>query len=69
MEANKDLGQHFMVDTSLLTRIVDAAKLESDQSVLEIGPGPGALTSLLQEVTAKLITVDVDPRFDADIHA
>lgn len=43
------LGQHFMIDEKFLKLVVSAAELESDDMILEIGPGEGALTGLLLE--------------------
>jgi 16S rRNA (adenine1518-N6/adenine1519-N6)-dimethyltransferase len=43
------LGQHFMIDEKVLQRVVDAAKLEEGERILEVGPGKGALTKLLAE--------------------
>ncbi|MSR86224.1 methyltransferase domain-containing protein [Candidatus Woesearchaeota archaeon] len=41
------LDQHFMIDEELLQRIVTAASLKKEDSILEIGPGTGNLTKLL----------------------
>ena len=45
--AKKSLGQHFLKDTSISKRIVDLLGVTPTDRVLEIGPGPGALTGLL----------------------
>ena len=44
MRAKKSLGQHFLRSTHALNKIVEAASITSDDVVLEIGPGKGALT-------------------------
>ena len=54
------LGQHFLVDASAARRIVDALGDLSENTVLEIGPGRGALTSLLAQRAQRLIAVEVD---------
>lgn len=54
------LGQHFLVDASAARRIVDALGDLSENTVLEIGPGRGALTSLLAQRARRLIAVEVD---------
>ena len=54
------LGQHFLVDKSAAQRIVESMGDISSSTVLEIGPGRGALTSLLAKQARRLIAVEVD---------
>jgi 16S rRNA (adenine1518-N6/adenine1519-N6)-dimethyltransferase len=54
------LGQHFLVNDSNATRIVDALGDISHSTVLEIGPGRGVLTSLLAKRTRRLIAIELD---------
>jgi 16S rRNA (adenine1518-N6/adenine1519-N6)-dimethyltransferase len=54
------LGQHFLVDHSAANRIVNALGDASQNTVLEIGPGRGILTSLLAERTRRLIAIELD---------
>ncbi len=54
-------GQHFLMDQQFLRKIVGATCLSSDDAVLEIGPGRGALTSLLVRAAGKVLAVEVDP--------
>lgn len=56
----KRFGQHFLVDPSILERIVDAVRLERGDSVLEIGPGCGTLTWMMLERGARVTAVEVD---------
>ncbi len=58
--ARKSLGQHFLTDRRILGRIADALKLQGDETVVEIGPGRGALTDLLADRARRLIAVEVD---------
>ena len=51
----KRFGQHWLKDQGILDQIVNAAKLNSDDCVLEIGPGKGALTEKLIESQARFI--------------
>ena len=46
-EAKKSLGQNFLVDEAIAKRIVLSANLSPDDTVIEIGPGTGALTRFL----------------------
>lgn len=62
--ADKRLGQHFLLDPSILDRIVAAAGDLDGQDVLEIGPGPGGLTgAILRAGAARLTAVERDPRW------
>jgi 16S rRNA (adenine1518-N6/adenine1519-N6)-dimethyltransferase len=56
----KSLGQHFLTDKRILARIADALHLTGDETVLEIGPGRGALTDLLAERAGRLIAIEYD---------
>lgn len=60
---NKSLGQHWLHDRTILESIVDAANIRSDDTVLEIGPGLGTMTSLLLSKAKQVIAVE----FDADL--
>ncbi len=54
------LGQHFLRDQNAAVRIVDALGDISNRTVLEIGPGPGVLTSLLVRRARRLIAIELD---------
>ena len=54
------LGQHFLSDPSAAQRIVEALGDTSQATVLEIGPGRGAITSMLARNTRRLIAVELD---------
>ncbi len=58
--AKKRLGQHFLVDPSILDRLIEAAGVEAGDRVLEIGPGCGTLTWSLVEHGAEVTAVEVD---------
>ncbi len=57
----KALGQHWLVDRRILTRIARAADFTPDDTVVEVGPGTGLLTERLARRTSRLIAVEVDP--------
>lgn len=59
---SRSLGQNFLIDANTAKRIIDSANLLSSDTVLEIGPGLGALTGLLAEKAAKVIAVEKDYR-------
>lgn len=56
----KSLGQHFLVDARILSRIVAAADLTPEDVALEIGPGRGALTRRLLARAARVVVVELD---------
>jgi len=55
------LGQHFLRDSSIVRRIIEAADIGDTSDVLEIGPGRGALTGQLYETARKLTLIEPDP--------
>lgn len=59
--AKKSLGQHWLVDRRIVQRIADAAEISPEYTVIEVGPGRGALTGELAKRASKLIAVEVDP--------
>lgn len=61
--AKKSLGQHFLLNPSLLEKIVRVAGIGPDDFVLEIGPGPGGLTIYLAAKAKRVVTVEKDWRF------
>jgi len=61
------LGQHFLADESAALRIVDALGDVSDATVLEIGPGRGAITDLLARKSRRLIAVELDRVLSAQL--
>jgi 16S rRNA (adenine1518-N6/adenine1519-N6)-dimethyltransferase len=63
---SKRLGQHFLVDETVLERILDHAHITSTDVVLEIGPGAGTLTRALAQRAQRVIAIEKDSRlFDA----
>ena len=65
----KSLGQHFLQDDSVLDRIVEAADLTSDDTVLEVGPGLGALTRRLVQRAGRVVTIELDTLLAATLPA
>lgn len=60
IKAKKQFGQNFLHDEYAITRIVDALDLASDDTVIEIGPGTGALTSKIAERARRVIAIEFD---------
>ncbi len=56
----KRFGQNFLIDEHVLTKIVDAALIEEEDGVIEIGPGIGTMTQLLCERAAKVVAIEID---------
>ncbi|HAX72279.1 MAG TPA: 16S rRNA (adenine(1518)-N(6)/adenine(1519)-N(6))-dimethyltransferase [Firmicutes bacterium] len=58
----KSFGQNFLTDTNILNKIVDAADLNDEVGVIEIGPGIGALTEFIARRAKKVVAYEIDPR-------
>ena len=56
----KRLGQHFLSDRAILRRIVEFAGISSEDTVVEIGAGAGALTAELAAVARRVIAIEID---------
>ena len=65
----KSLGQHFLNDGSILDSIVEAAELTADDTVLEVGPGLGALTRRLVQRAGRVVTIEMDTALAATLPA
>ena len=65
VRAATSLGQRFLVDRGVLQTIVEAAELSSADDVLEVGPGPGVLTTQLAERARSVTAVEIDERMVA----
>ena len=61
--AKKAFGQHFLLDLNITRKIARLAGPLDDALVIEVGPGPGGLTRALLEAGARVIAVEMDPRF------
>jgi 16S rRNA (adenine1518-N6/adenine1519-N6)-dimethyltransferase len=65
----KRFGQNFLIDQSVLDRIVAALELGGDETVIEVGPGTGALTERLVPAAGRVIAVEVDRRLWPELRA
>ncbi len=62
LRPDRRLGQNFLTDEAALTRVVEAAGISGNDTVLEIGPGLGSLTRYLALAADKVIAVELDGR-------
>lgn len=60
LKARKGLGQHFLTDSRVLARILSAAELTREDTVIEVGPGLGVLTEELVKQAGRVIAVEAD---------
>jgi 16S rRNA (adenine1518-N6/adenine1519-N6)-dimethyltransferase len=65
LKARKRLGQNFLTDAGALRKIVAAAELSSDDTVIEVGPGLGALTTELVRAAGRVVAVELDENLAA----
>ncbi len=57
---SKSLGQNFIIEDSVIDRIVEGAEIGAEDCVLEIGPGIGVMTDALCENADKVVSVEID---------
>jgi len=63
----KDLGQHFLMNQSLIKEEVKLAKISSKDNILEIGAGSGNLTKELIKTNAKIYSFEIDERYSSEL--
>lgn len=63
LSAKKSLGQNFIVDSNILRNMVDAGDVDKDTTVIEIGPGIGALTEQIAKAAKDVYAFEIDDRF------
>lgn len=69
LRPSKALGQNFLVDGNILRLILGEADVRDDETVLEIGPGLGALTRLLMAHAGRVIAIEKDARLAGYLRA
>ena len=62
LKPSKSLGQNFVIDSNVCTKIVRTAAVGPTDIALEIGPGLGSLTLALLESAASVVAVEIDSR-------
>jgi 16S rRNA (adenine1518-N6/adenine1519-N6)-dimethyltransferase len=65
LRADKRFGQNFLVDGNILRKIIDAAGIEPNDTVIEVGPGLGVLTRELAARAEKVVSVEIDKKLIA----
>src|SRR5205807_7569436 len=60
VNSKKRFGQNFLVDRNAVDRIIAAVSPRADETIIEVGPGSGALTSRLLEKTGRLVAIEFD---------
>ena len=63
----KALGQNFLVDNNIIEKIIHSAAIKPEDSVLEIGPGRGALTEYLARKAGRLVLIEYDHALAASL--
>lgn len=63
LKANHTLGQHFLLDDTVLDQMIEAAGIVPADTVLEVGPGIGNLTARLAQTGARVVAVEKDRAF------
>lgn len=58
----KGLGQNFLIDKNILTKIINAAAIDKEDVVLEIGAGIGTLTRELADAAKQVLAIEIDSR-------
>ncbi len=67
LKPSKSLGQNFVIDSNVCTKIVRTAAVGPTDIALEIGPGLGSLTLALLESAASVVAVEIDPRLASQL--
>ena len=60
IQARSRFGQNFLIEKSIISRIIESLKISPDDNIIEIGPGKGALTEKLVESNCTLSLVEID---------
>lgn len=62
LSAKKSLGQNFIIDTNILRNIVDVGSVDKNTTVIEVGPGIGALTEQIAKQAKEVFAFEIDDR-------
>ncbi|MBI4855030.1 MAG: ribosomal RNA small subunit methyltransferase A [Acidobacteria bacterium] len=67
MKAKKSLGQNFLIDHNIISRIVSSVSPKNNELILEIGPGHGALTEILIKQAGLVVAVELDDELSEEL--
>ncbi|CAH2215140.1 16S rRNA (adenine(1518)-N(6)/adenine(1519)-N(6))-dimethyltransferase RsmA [Tepidibacter aestuarii] len=59
---SKSLGQNFLIDSNIIDKIINGARITEDDYVVEIGPGIGTLTREISKIAKKVVAVEIDKK-------
>ncbi|MHA2182212.1 MAG: 16S rRNA (adenine(1518)-N(6)/adenine(1519)-N(6))-dimethyltransferase RsmA [Promethearchaeota archaeon] len=62
LKPKKHLGQNFLIDQNISRKIISVSNITSEDIILEIGPGLGALTDLLVEKAKRIYAIEIDAK-------
>ena len=57
---SKSLGQNFLIDTNVIDRILEGARVQEGDYVIEVGPGSGTLTKEMGRTAEKVVAIEID---------
>ena len=60
IKANKNLGQNFLINETIINEIIESSKINKQDLIIEIGPGLGTLTKEIAEKAGKVICIELD---------
>ena len=63
IKAFRKYGQNFIIDSNIIKKIIDYAHIDKTTTIIEIGPGIGALSEYLAYSSRHVIAYEIDPRF------
>lgn len=63
LSAKKSLGQNFVIDTNILNNMIAAGHIDEETTVIEVGPGIGALTEQIAKRAREVFAFEIDTRF------
>ena len=62
IQANKNLGQNFLVNDNVVDKIIEESNIDKYDLVIEIGPGLGVLTNRLLQKAYKVVAIEIDKK-------
>lgn len=67
IRARKSLGQNFLTDGRIAAQIIDSVSVSTNDVIIEIGPGKGALTAMLSKRGGQVVAVEIDARLAEEL--